>query len=178
MITPWNCRAQRVWIFLLFALCPLSVHCQEENEDGEPAERSRVSYWKAVLPDGSFLVPHHAITSISKSSYVVDGAIRVTEMSVGTSGSVQGRFYYAELISTESPAGIGQSTINFLEEKSREIKERIGRGEVGEEVVKNYPDTTHAHTVEFLVASPEILDRMLTSLEQSYLRRRNDTFKP
>lgn len=158
-------------VFLLAAalvgLGTSAALCQEIN----PAPSSAGgSYWKAELPDGVFLVPHSAISSISRSSYLVDGSVRVTEVSIGTLGSVQGRFYHAEALQPTVP--VGQSSLNLAQQRAREVQSRLGLDEQATKVLKNYPTTTHAHTVEFRLASLAEVESIYQSLEDSYLRRR------
>lgn len=142
-------------------------------------ETSRMgSYWKADFGTTAFLVPHSSITSLSMSQYLVDGAMRVTEVSVGTSGSVQGRFYYAEPNSVQTPYGAGQSVIETAKTRIQEVGDRMGTSQVLSEVVKSYPTSTHAHTAEFRLASQEEVKKLYDSLELSYLRRRTTVFKP
>jgi hypothetical protein len=131
-------------------------------------------YWKAELKDGTFLVPHSAITSISRSTYLVDGSIRVTEISIGTQGSVQGRFYHAEPIEPTLP--LGQSSLNLLKDRAQEVQSRLGLDEQATKVLKNYPTTTHAHTVEFRLPTLTELDAIFQHLERSYLQRRTAVY--
>ena len=154
----------------LLGVAPL-VAQDEARESGRGG-----SFWKAELADGVFLVPHAAIASMSRSSYLVDGAVRVTEVSVGTLGSVQGRFYYAEAVEPTSPLGIGQSTLNLIQDRAREAQSRLGADELNTKVLKNYPATTHAHTVEFRLAELSQLEALYESLERSYIRRRTETY--
>ncbi len=162
--------------FLLSVVSVLSTATLLPAQE-EPASRVPL-YWKACLPGGNFIVPLSSITSISQSQYVVDGSMRVTEVSVGTIGSVQGRFYYVEPLTPQSPLGVGQSTLEDLKSRIEEVADRTGGEEVWSKVIKNYPTTTHAHTVEFRLASAEQLAKLYQSLENSFLRRRTVEFKP
>jgi hypothetical protein len=155
----------------LLALVLTSLPAQET----ETAPASGIGpYWKAELKDGVFLVPHSAITSISRSNYIVDGSIRVTEISIGTQGSVQGRFYHAEPIEPTLP--VGQSSLNLLKERVEEVQSRLGLDEQATKVLKNYPATTHAHTVEFRLPTLTELDAIFQHLERSYLQRRTAVY--
>jgi hypothetical protein len=140
--------------------------------------QERPSFWKAELPGGSYLVSHAAIASISLSRYVVDGVVRVTEVTVATAGSTQGRFYFMEESVPSSPVVMGQSALEDLKARAREILERVDGINVDGEVVKNYPTTTHAHTVEFRLASLEDLEKLHQHLENSFTNRRTATFRP
>ena len=166
-----------VLLFVCLGLGWVGRALAQEPPGGPSGPNGPGSYWKAELTDGVFLVPHHAVTSISRSSYLVDGAVRVTEVSIGTLGSVQGRFYFAEPMEPTSPAGMGQSSLNLLKERLREAQDRVGAAELETKVLKNYPTTTHAHTVEFRLPTLTQLEALHQDLERSYLNRRSSTFR-
>jgi len=124
--------------------------------------------WRAELPGGTFVVALTAITSVSSHEYVVDNTTRVTEVTVAMIGSVIGRFYYLEPNTPQAPGGIGQSTINFMQEKLVEGAERTG-SDAWKKVIKSYPTSTHAHTVEYRIESKETLRKIYKSLENAWL---------
>lgn len=133
--------------------------------------------WRAVLPGGTFVVALSAITSVSSHEFVVDNTARVTEVTVATAGSLIGRFYYLEPNVPEAPGGIGQSAITFMQDKLTEGAERTG-SDAWKKVIKTYPASTHAHTVEYRIDSKEVLQKLYKNLETAWLRGRGDTFKP
>lgn len=133
--------------------------------------------WRAEMPGGTFVVALSAITSVSSHEYVVDNAARVTEVTVAMIGSVIGRFYFLEPNTPQAPDGIGQSAINFVQDKLNEAADRTG-SDAWKKVVKSYPASTHAHTVEYRVESKETLQKLYKSLETAWLRGRGATFKP
>lgn len=133
--------------------------------------------WRAELPGGTFVVALSAITSVSSHEYVVDNTARVTEVTVATAGSLIGRFYYLEPNVPEAPGGIGQSAITFMQDKLTEGAERTGT-DAWKKVVKSYPASTHAHTVEYRIDSKEVLQKLYKNVETAWLRGRGDTFKP
>jgi len=142
--------------------------------DGAPTNRG---VWRAELPGGTFVVALSQITSVSSHEYVVDNTARVTEVTVGMGGSLIGRFYFLEPNVPSAPDGIGQSAITFIQEKVTEGVERTGT-DVWKKVVKSYPTSTHAHTVEYRIDSKETLQKLYQNLETAWLRGRGDTFKP
>lgn len=135
------------------------------------------AFWRAELPGGTYMVALPAIASISSHEYLVDGASRVTEVTVDTMGSVQARFYFIEPNIPQAPGGIGQSALNFAQEKAAEALDRTGT-DVWKKVVKKYPEATHAHTVEYRLDSKETLTKLFKSLETSWREGRGRTFKP
>jgi len=155
---------------LLLTLLPAQAIFAQEGQ------RARETFWSATLSGGEFIIPHSAITSISLHTYVVDGTVSVTEATVGTVGSEIGRFYYLEPIEATSPIGVGQSAIDDLKERAREVVTRVGAEDLEEKVIKNYPASTHAHTVEFRLSSPEDVKKLFGSLKNSLLQRRTANF--
>ncbi len=76
-----------------------------QDDTPEPTNYDTITYWKADLPGGTYLVAHDSINAVSTQEYVLDGAARVTEVNVSTSGVFQPRFYFIEPISLPGPVG-------------------------------------------------------------------------
>ena len=91
----------------------------------------------------------------------------MTEVTVATSSSVEGRFYYLEPISVSAT----QSTLQQLQQHVQDLtSDHLGADDqVWQKVIKNYPTTTHAHTVEYRLTSKENLQQLYSSLEQAWL---------
>jgi hypothetical protein len=159
-------------ILLIFG--GVGVHAQTPTPD-PPARRG---LWEAKMPAGSYLVRLDAITSISRHSYLVDGVGRVSEVVISAHGPALTRFYYVAPNIPQAPGGVGQSTLNFAEEKMREISDRTGAGEVWTKVVKSYPMATHAHTVEYRLETEEGLRKLFEDLERAFTSGRGSTFTP
>ncbi len=126
--------------------------------------------WKCVLPGGEYLVALRSIASISSHEYTVDGAARVTEVTVATNSTVEARFYYLEpVIADASSASATASTLQAIQQRNYDaVTSASGAEPVWEKVVKNYPTTTHAHTVEYRLGSKENLQQIYSSLEQAW----------
>jgi len=105
-----------------------------------------------------------AIVSVSLHEYLVDGAARVTEVNIDTTGNALARFYYIEATTPNSPIGLGQATIEKAQQLLVEGAQRSGQ-DVWQKVIKNYPTTTHAHTIEYRVADKQTLTNLYTSAE-------------
>ena len=132
------------------------------------AQTSQASFWRCELPGGVFVVSLPAVTSVSTHEYVVDGAARVTELTVDTTGQVVARFYYIEPLLAQTPGGVGQTLVDRAQQRVSDAAERAGVEEVWKKVVKNYPSTTHARTVEYRLESMEQLTRLQKSLENAW----------
>ena len=124
-------------------------------------------FWRCELPGGVFLVNLNNIQSISTHEYIVDGAARVTEVTVATASSVEGRFYYLEPV---TPSAVG-ATLQQLQQHVQDLAANHvdDNDKVWEKVVKNYPTTTHAHTVEYRLTTKENLEQLYASLETAWM---------
>jgi hypothetical protein len=130
--------------------------------------------WQADLPGGSYIVSTGQISSISTSEYIVDGAARVTELTVATTSSVTARFYYIETVVQNDRA---LAVVNRLQGKAEEIAGRAGQEPIWQKVVKNYPLTTHAHTVEYRLSSKDQIQKLFTSLNDTWRANTNANIK-
>jgi len=129
---------------------------------------SQAAFWRCELPGGIYTVSLPTVVSVSTHEYIVDGAARVTELTVGTTGAVVARFYYIEPMVAKSPIGFGQTLIDKAQQKVTEGANRAGMEEVWKKVVKNYPSTTHAHTVEYRLDSVDQVKKLQKSLEDAW----------
>lgn len=136
---------------------------------------TNIPMWRCNLPGGSYSVALRAIVSVSSHEYLVDGVARVTEVNIDTLGNALARFYYIEPSTPNSPIGLGQATIDKAQQLLQEGAARSGQ-DVWQKVVKNYPTTTHSHTIEYRVADKDTLTRLYTSAESSLRLNRNSVF--
>lgn len=172
----WITPVLRLISILILSWASLA-HLHAQTPTPTPDTPSDRGIWRAVLPGGTFVVALSAISSVSSHEFVVDNSTRVTEVTVGTDGSLIGRFYYLEPNVPDAPGGVGQSAITFLQDKIAEGAERTGT-DAWKKVIKSYPASTHAHTVEYRIDSKEVLQKLFKNLETAWLRGRGDTFKP
>ncbi|MCF6310911.1 MAG: hypothetical protein L3J39_00520 [Verrucomicrobiales bacterium] len=125
-----------------------------------PAAVGIQGFWEIELQGGSFLVRLSTISSVSQHQYVVDGAARVFEVTVDTTGSQTARFYYIEAVAEGSPLAMGKNAIDRLRSVAEGVTSRTGTDEVWTQVVKNYPTTTHVRTAEYRVDNKAVLDKI------------------
>ncbi len=138
-----------------------------------------LTFWKAELPGGTFLIAHDSISAVSTQEYVLDGAARVTEVNIMTTGVFQPRFYYIEPLPAQIPLPAGQSVIDRAKSAALEAATRATQGDaVWARVVKTYPTTTHAGTIEYRLETKEQLEKLFQSLEKSWTSSRSETFSP
>lgn len=127
------------------------------------------NFWRVILPAGIYQVRLDRIQSISTHEYTIEPVLRVTELTVETGGSVVTRFYFQETVTPQSPLGLGQSGIDLVKNKTEEIAERLaGDKAPWKRVVKVYPTTTHAHTVEYRLSSKETVEELRKSAEKAW----------
>lgn len=131
------------------------------------APGTRVPLWICNTPGGSYEVALRAIVSVSTCEYVVDGIAHVTEVNVDTQGNMAVRFYFIEPVSVNTPGGLGQSAVDKAQEIAQQLADQSGQ-DVWQKVIKNYPASTHAHTIEYRVDSKDDLMKIYTSAEQAF----------
>ncbi len=135
--------------------------------------------WECHLPGGIYVVNTVHIVSISTHEYVLNAAARVTELTIGTTSHVTARFYYIEpLVSTGSgPTARVQELLERAQEKVGAVTDRLGQEQVWKKVVKDYPTTTHAHTVEYRVERKENIQQLFDSLNNCWRLNSNTVIR-
>ena len=129
-------------------------------------------FLKLELPGGAFNVREGAIVGVSMHEYILDSAARVTEMNILTSPSqTQVRFYHIDPKLASSPVGLGQSVLDKMQEKAKEGLGRVDQLDVLNKVQKHYPNTTHAHTIEYRFVQKEALLEFYDKVEKFFLRK-------
>jgi hypothetical protein len=161
----------------VFATAPLLAQQPTPPGAATPPQQTAIPMWRATLPGGSYEVALRSIISVSIHEYVVDGAARVTEVNVDTAGSALARFYYIEPNTVNAPAGIGAATVEKAQQMFQEGVEKTGQSDVWRKVVKSYPTTTHARTIEFRLATKDALNKLFDSAESAFRLNRNTVFK-
>jgi hypothetical protein len=151
---------------LLIALATLASTSVAQNPTPTPTPQPAVNaakpIWRCNLPGGTYQVLASAILSVSSHEYVVDGAARVTEVNVDTPGQLAVRFYFIEPAVTSGPGGLGAATLGKVQSLLTEAADRSGT-DAWKKVVKSYPVTTHARTVEYRVGGKDSLTKIFAS---------------
>jgi hypothetical protein len=140
--------------------------------NANPVQANR-PIWRCTTPGGVYEAVAGALLSVSSHEYVVDGAARVTEVNVDTAGQMAVRFYYLEPAATSGPGGIGAATLGKVQSLMTEAAERSGT-DAWKKVVKSYPATTHARTIEYRLATKEGLNKILASASKVLRTGRGD----
>jgi hypothetical protein len=137
-------------------------------------------FWKADLPGGSYVVALGAIEAVSLQRYILDGMARVTEVNVTTAGEMKPRFYYIEALPVPVPQNIpgAQLAADRIQSEIQDLARRTVPGDpIWAKVVKNYPTTTHAGTIEFRLESQAQIQQLYNSLETAWTTGRGGIFK-
>jgi len=147
------------------------------------------NFWKCTLTGGTYEVALHAITSISIHDYTVEGGIQISEMVIDTLGNTEARFYFMQTSMQANAAGMGgpaSTVVDAATSRGQDAVTRAGTvaggsvvdNAVNTSVIKNYPTTTHAHTVEYRVGSAAELTALFNSVETSWKTNVNSSYPP
>lgn len=131
-----------------------------QNSPGTTGTEAGINgFWECVTPTGRFVVRLDQIASVSQHNYLIDGGARVYEVTVATTGPMVARYYFIEPLTEGSPLSLGKATIDRIREVANEAGGRAGM-DTERDVVKHYPDTTHAKTSEYRLRVKDNLDRI------------------
>jgi len=126
-------------------------------------------FWQVSLSDGgAYMVALSRISSISRHEYLVDGVVRVHELTVAAEGSAVVRFYHMAPVTDKSPSAAGQAIIDRLNSGAREVAKRTNTTDQLDKVSKSYPHGTHTHNVEFRVKSIANVDQLYASIRKAW----------
>jgi hypothetical protein len=137
----------------------------EEKTSGDTPGPNR--FWQASVGGGHYMVALDRISSISRHQYVLDGALLVDEVTVDSLGQALARFYFIEPITASTSATSVAGAVERGRELIDQAAKRVGT-DVQNMVVKKYPETTHARTVEYRLLSKEELTSLYRSLQNSW----------
>lgn len=164
-------------IALAVAFTPIAAQAQQNQEPQRPPSK----IWGVSTPTGSFHVRLDRITSVSKAEYLIEGNIMVTEVTVDTMGQTTARFYYGEPYIPKTKLGITENAANRARDLANTTRQRVSETdmEVDRLVVKSYgpPNTTHAKTIEFKVASIKELNQIYKNVFDSWTTGRGRNLK-
>ena len=169
-------------LFLLLATVPgWPMVGTAQTSTNPPVNVSRMSLWNCKFPDGNYYsVSLGAIDSVSQHEYLLDGALRVVEVTVAMRGSTQARFYVLEKTLAETGETPGRSLAEGMGRVAEEIASRAP-GAVNaatNSVVKKFPETSHAKVIEYRIADRETLRKLFEHLLKRWQgRSADDTFE-
>jgi hypothetical protein len=138
---------------------------------------SRNNFWEASLPGGTFLVALGRISSVSRHKYVLDGALIVDEVTVDTTGQALARFYFISPITADG-SGTGAAVGNLVQRAQDLVDNSASQAgtDVQNMVVKKYPLTTHAKTIEYRLLSEAQLGALYQSARTAWVTGKGRVF--
>lgn len=165
--------------------CSVPAWAQEPADpagDGTPAEKPKAGdtpgpnrFWQATLGGGHYMVALDRIVSVSRHKYVLDGALIVDEVTVDTVGQALARFYFITPITDSAPG----NTVSGIASRGRELIDKAATRagtDAQNMVVKKYPDTTHAKSLEYRLLAEKDLDSLYASLRNAWESGRGRQF--
>jgi hypothetical protein len=169
--------------------CSPTLRAQNENNGGgngseeegskdpsKPGDAPAANrFWSAKVGDGSFMVALDRIVSISRSQYLLDGAVIVDEVTVDTVGQALARFYCLTPVAPNAPG----NAVQTLQKRGQELLDNAGEKagtDVHNMVVKKYPDTTHAKSLEYRVKDEQELKSLDSSVQSAWESSRGRKF--
>ena len=147
----------------------------DENPPQAGDQQGRNGFWEASVSGGNYVVALSRITSVSRHSYASDGAVIVDEVTVDTEGQAIARFYFIKPIE----AGGTGAAAGAAAERVLELVDGAARRngvDVQDMVVKQYPLTTHAKTIEYRLYSEEQLSVLFRSVKTAWQTGRGRVF--
>lgn len=151
---------------LFFLLVVTAAFAQTPTPAPTPVPASK-PIWRCNLPGGTYEVGVGSIISVSSHEYIVDAAAKVSEVNVDTGGALTVRFYVIEPVTNGAPGGLGGATLAKVQSVVTEAAERSGT-DAWKKVVKSYPVTTHARTVEYRLANRDALNKLFHSASRAF----------
>jgi hypothetical protein len=155
---------------------PTAPATNEKIEDKPEPNR----FWQATLAGGHYMVSLERISSISRHKYVLDGAVIVDEVTVDSLGQALARFYFLSPISDAATGNAAGAAASRIIDRGRELVDRTA-GQAGTEihnmVVKKFPETTHARTIEYRVLSEQELGALYSSVRTAWETGRGRKFR-
>jgi hypothetical protein len=155
-----------------------AVLTAQENDNSNTADQMLTTdkaFWQASVNGGTIMVALNAITSVSRHNYVLDGTLLVDEVTIDTLGQALTRFYFISPITQAVP----NSTATLLADRGAQLLDQAGQltgVDVQNKVVKKYPETTHAKTIEYRILSAEELTRLYDHLRKAWESGRGSQF--
>ena len=180
---PLFCMFRKTLILLLTGLIASSVqlNAQEPPNTDKPADQAGDSpgpnrFWQATLTGGHYMVALDRITAVSRHTYLLDGALIVNEVTVDAQGQALARFYFISPITDTAPG----DTVGEIAKHGRDLVEKVA-DRIGIDaqnmVIKKYPETSHARTIEFRILSEKELNSLYSSVCNAWESGRGRHFK-
>lgn len=160
---------------ILSLLLTLPLHAQTAAPSGQtttPQDTvTQDGLWQGKFNGGNYVVRCNAIIALSKHEYISDGVARVVEVNLTLNSAMIVRFYFLEPYKPQSGSSTVGAATQALDKAKGLFEQAAGRVSpdlANPKVVKNYPASTHAHTIEFSLKDEARLTALYGSLERSF----------
>jgi len=143
----------------------------QQQPQGQEDTPTRDGLWDGRFNGGNYIVRCNSIIALSKHEYISDGVARVVEVNLTLNSAQVVRFYFLEAYKPEtgsSAVGAGTAALERAKGMFEQAAGRVSPELTTPKVVKNYPASTHAHTVEFVLKEEARLNAMFQSLERGF----------
>ena len=170
-------------VFLFFILLGANFVSAQAQRPGTntnaTAASGRLALWNCKFSDGNYYsVSLGAIDSVSQHEYLLDGTLRVVEVTVATRGSTQARFYVLEKPTTDLGGLPGQTLADGMGKVAEEIASRAPGSGAGATSCRSAPETSHAKIIEYRIGDRETLKKLFDHLLNRWQgRAADDTFE-
>lgn len=144
-----------------------------DNSDTTTSDAEQTSgrtvgtYWIGTFassPQGNICVRLSEITSITIHNYMLNGKIPIGELTIDTTGNNSIRIYC--VLSAEDMSKEVLSMVSALKAETSDL------GSVPQ-VAKQFPEGTHAHSIEYSVTSETQLKAIYASIVKSMMSNKN-----
>jgi hypothetical protein len=167
-------------VALMVALLVIATPVQAQNAApaATPAANNKIEdslqqnrFWQASVGGGHYMVQLDRISAISRHKYLLDGAIIVDEVTVDAVGQALVRFYFLTPVTDALTGNAAGNVASRIVERGRALIDKTASDagtNVQNMVVKKFPETTHAHTIEYRVMSAEELGGLYSSVHTAW----------
>lgn len=167
-------------MLLLTGFLACSVQLSAQDDTTPTADKAGDSpgpnrFWQAALSGGHYMVALDRISSVSRHKYLLDGAVIVDEVTVDALGQALARFYFISPVTDAAPG----NAVGEIAKRGRELVEKAADragADVQNMVIKKYPDTSHARTIEYRILSAADLTALYASVRSAWETGRGRQF--
>ncbi len=169
--------------FILSLLLTVHLHAQTAAPSGQTTPQDTLTQdglWQGKLNGGNYSVRCTAIIALSKHEYISDGVARVVEVNLSLNSAMVVRFYFLEPYKPESGSNTVGAATQAMDKAKGLFEQAAGRVSpdlANPKVVKNYPASTHAHTIEFVLKEEARLNSLFGSLQRALETGQGRTWK-
>lgn len=149
------------------SLLPAQEPAPAEPQLAEPIPGCK--FWQATVGGGHYMVALAKIVSVSRHKYLLDAAMVVDEVTVDTGGQALARFYFISPPTDNAPVGAVKGVTNRAKELAEYATDRLAPG-MKDMVMKKYPETTHAKSLEYRMLKESDLSALYLSLQYSFAK--------